>query len=387
MKKNNEDRLPLFLRGGWTTVFSSFVCVILGIVLGYVVLLCINPAGAFDAICAIIKNFFYYNRFEKVLYYFASTLVKSVPLIFCALSVIFANKTGLFNIGAAGQYTVGAAAALWCALYWNCPWYLCCIAAFFAGAFYAAIIGILKAYRSVNEVISGIMLNWIALYLVNMLLTKVKDPMAALTLYLEDNAPSAMLPTLGFGNFFGNNGYIGIAVLIAPLAAVLVWVILNKTKFGYELRATGYNPNAAFYCGMKQKRNTVLSMAVAGGLAGIGAAMLYLTDIEQWATSGSVLPSVGFDGIAAAFLGGLSPIGAIFSSYFIKHITLGGMYVDKSIYSTQTANLICSSIIYFCAFVQFFRFLAMRLYKKRKREKKEAQSVCDKPSGKGERKI
>ena len=104
--------------------------------------------------------------------------------------------------------------------------------------------------------------------------------------------------------------------------AIVVWVLLEKTKFGFELRATGMNKNAAKYCGMKEKRNTIVTMMIAGGLAGLGAAVFYLSGIETWMVQQTTVPGMGFNGIAAAFLGGLHPIGAIFSSYFIQHITV-----------------------------------------------------------------
>ena len=147
---------------------------------------------------------------------------------------------------------------------------------------------------------------------------------------------------------------------------------LEKTKLGYELRATGCNKFAAKYCGMKEKRNIILTMAIAGGLAGMGAATLFLTGFEQWQVTQSAVPAMGFNGIAAAFLGGLNPIGAIFSSYFIQHITNGGAYVDKTMYSAQISDLISALIIYLCGFVLFFKvFMNSRL--DRRDEKRRAK--------------
>ena len=134
-----------------------------------------------------------------------------------------------------------------------------------------------------------------------------------------------------------------------------MWVVLNKTRLGYELRATGLNKNAAKYCGMQDRKNIVLTMAIAGGLAGIGAAMLYLTGLQQWSVTQSSVPSMGFNGIAAAFLGGLNPIGTIFSSLFIQHITDGGSFLDMRVYSAEISDFISSLIIYLCSFVLFFK--------------------------------
>ncbi len=152
-----------------------------------------------------------------------------------------------------------------------------------------------------------------------------------------------------------------------------MWVVLEKTKFGYELKATGFNKHAAKYCGMREKRNIILTMMIAGGLAGFGAGIFYLTGIEQWMVQQTSVPAMGFNGIAAAFLGGLHPVGTIFSSYFIQHITSGGTYVDKTMYCTQISDLISAFIIYLCGFVLFFKIWLNRFLDKRdeKRAAKE----------------
>ena len=135
-----------------------------------------------------------------------------------------------------------------------------------------------------------------------------------------------------------------------------MWVVLEKTRFGYELRATGNNKNAAKYCGMAEKRNIILTLVISGALAGMGAAMLYLTGYEQWQCSTSSVPGMGFNGIAAAFLGGLNPFGTILASFFIQHITAGGAYVDKTMYCAQISDLISAIIIYLCGFVLFMKY-------------------------------
>ena len=198
------------------------------------------------------------------------------------------------------------------------------------------------------------MLNWISLYSVNMLLSQVKDGSTPYTKLLFSYNKSAMLPTAGLNELF-HNKYMTIGVPLAILMAILVWVILSKTKFGYELKATGSNKQAAKYCGMKEKRNIIVTMMIAGGLAGFGAGVFYLSGIEQWMVQQTSVPAMGFNGIAAAFLGGLHPIGTLFASYFIQHITSGGTYVDTTLYCTQISDLISAFIIYLCAFVFFFK--------------------------------
>ena len=362
MKKN------IWKNNGIQSLLASMACVVLGMLLGYIVLLFINPDGAGEAVATIIKNFLTYSRPETQAKYFGNTLVKTAPLLMCALAILFAYKVGLFNIGVAGQYCAGIAVSLYAALAWHWGWLPCMLLAMLGGAVLGTISGLLKSYCNVNEVISGIMLNWITLYLTNMLLTKVKEDTSPYTYVLQHNNPSAVLPSLGLGRFFNNNQYVGLAIPLAVLIAIVVWVVLEKTRFGYELRATGNNKNAAKYCGMAEKRNIILTLAISGMLAAMGASMLYLTGYEQWQCSTSSVPGMGFNGIAAAFLGGLNPIGTILASFFIQHITAGGAYVDKSMYCAQISDLISAIIIYLCGFVLFMKY-AMNSAIARKEEK------------------
>ena len=370
MKKN------LLKSSAVQSLIASLICIVLGLLIGYIVLLFINPAGAGDAIMTVIKNFFTYNRSETQLKYLGSTLVKTAPLLMCALSVLFAYKVGLFNIGAAGQYVAGACACLYAALGWGWSWLPCMLFAILAGAAFGAIVGLLKSYCNVNEVISGIMLNWIALYTTNMILTDVKEVASPYTYQIKSAGPDAILPSLGLDKLFSNNEYVTIAIPLAIIIAILVWVVLEKTKFGYELKATGFNKNAAKYCGMNEKRNIIITLAIGGAFAAVGASFLYLTGYEQWNCSTSSVPAMGFNGIAAAFLGGLNPIGSILSSYFIQHITVGGAYVDKTLYSSQISDLISAIIIYLCGFVFFMKYaLNKYLAKKEEKDALKAQSA------------
>ena len=350
MKKN------LFKNNGVQSLLASLACVVLGLLIGYIVLLFINPNGAGEAIAAVMKNFLNYSKSATQAKYLGNTLVKTAPLLLCALSILFSYKVGLFNIGAAGQYCAGVALSLYAALAWGWGWLPCMLLAMLGGMVLGAISGLLKSYCNVNEVISGIMLNWIVLYLTNMLLTNVKEETSPYTFVLAHKNPSAVLPTLGLGSLLNNNQYVGLALPLSILAAVLVWVVLEKTRFGYELRATGNNKNAAKYCGMAEKRNIILTLVISGALAGMGAAMLYLTGYEQWQCSTSSVPGMGFNGIAAAFLGGLNPFGTILASFFIQHITAGGAYVDKTMYCAQISDLISAIIIYLCGFVLFMKY-------------------------------
>lgn len=214
------------------------------------------------------------------------------------------------------------------------------------------------------------MLNWISLYSINMLLSQVKDGSTPYTKLLFSYNKSAMLPTAGLNELF-HNKYMTIGVPMSVIVAIIVWVVLQKTKFGFELKATGINKLAAKYCGMREKRNIIVTMMISGGLAGFSAGIFYLSGIEQWMVQQTSVPGMGFNGIAAAFLGGLNPIGTIFASYFIQHITSGGTYVDTTTYCTQISDLISAFIIYLCAFVFFFKIWFNRyLDKKEERNAK-----------------
>ena len=383
MKKN------IFKSGGFQSLLASLLCIVLGLFLGYLVLLLINPAGAGEAILTVIKNFMTYNRPASQLKYFGNTLVKTAPLLMCALSVLFAYKVGLFNIGAAGQYTLGAFGALYCAIVLQWPWYLCLLAAMLFGAIWGALPGIFKAYLNINEVITAIMFNWIGLYMVNdIMYGKGKSPMYDLastkTYSLRKAAPQAMIPSLGMSELFGKLQSVTIAIFIAIFFAIIVYVILNKTAFGYELRACGFNKNAARYAGINEKRSIILSMIIAGALAGFGAGLYYLSNAAQWIPGDSTaLPSEGFDGISVALLASSDPIAAIFSAIFISHISTGGGFMNASLFPPEIADIISGIIIYLCAFSLLFKNLIVTLFTgKHKKAPEPAKTDAKKPDGK-----
>ncbi|MCR5155223.1 MAG: ABC transporter permease [Butyrivibrio sp.] len=351
-KKSSEGFLS---KPAVQSTLAALLCIVIGLLVGYVALLIINPAGATEAIITILKNYFTYPTKAAAMKYLGNTLVKAAPLLMCALSIQFCYQAGLFNIGAAGQYVAGAGAALFCALQLKLPWIVCLFAALIAGGIFGIIVGLLKSYLNVNEVISGIMLNWIGLYTVNMLLSGVKETASPYTVQVASVNKGALLPSLGMEKLFSNNKYVTIAIPLAILIAILLKVILSMTVFGYEIKATGIAKDAAKYSGMKEKRNVIITLFIGGALAGLGAAFLFLTGYEQWSVTQSSVPSMGFNGIAATFLGGLDPIGTIFASYFIQHITSGGSYLDKNIYPSQISDFISAIIIYLCGFVLFFK--------------------------------
>ena len=375
-----KEKKSILTNGLFQSIVSAIICILLGLLVGYLVLLAINPAGAGKAIQAIVKNYLNYPTKMAQMKYLGNTLVKTAPLLMCALSINFCYKVGLFNIGAAGQYVVGIGACLYGALALKWSWLPCMLLALAAGALWGLIVGLLKAYRNVNEVISGIMLNWIGLYLVNTLLSNVKESTSPYTYALGKTNKAAMLPGGGLPAVFSNNGYVTIAIPLSIIIAVLIEILLTKMKFGYELRATGFNKEAARYAGMNEKRNLIMTLVIGGALAGLGAAFYYLSGYEQWEVTTSSVPGMGFNGIAATFLGGLNPIGTIFASYFLQHIMSGGSYLDKNIYPSQIADQITAIIIYLCGFVLFMKTVMNRMAAS-KNEKKLRRTGAESKKG------
>ncbi len=338
------------------SVAASLICIVIGLLLGTVVLAIINAEHAIgDGLLVILQSGLKSPR------NMGTVLANAAPLIMTGLSVGFAFKTGLFNIGAAGQYTLGAFGALYCAIVLQLPWYLCLLAAMVLGAVWGAIPGFFKAYMNINEVITSIMFNWIGLYMVNdIMYGKGQSPMYDLattkTFSLRKVAKGSMIPSCGMSDMFGKLQSVTIAIFIAIFFALVVYIVLNKTTFGYELKACGFNKNAAQYAGINDKRNIILSMTIAGALAGVGAGLYYLSTVAEWNPQVSTaLPAIGFNGISAALLACSNPIGTVFSSLFISYITVGGTKLSTQYYTKEIADVITALIIYLCAFSMLFK--------------------------------
>lgn len=367
------------LNSSITSVLAALLCILIGLVVGFLVLLAINPAHAWgDGFVRILKG-----GFHDAPYGVGKELANAAPLIMTGLSVAFAFKTGLFNIGAAGQYTLGAYGALYCAIMLKLPWFVCLIAATILGGIWGAIPGFFKAYFNINEVITSIMFNWIGLYLVNEIIYGrgsgvMYDAHNTRTWKLATNAPQAQIPSCGMSELFHTSNTT-IAIFLAIIVAIVVWVVLEKTTFGYELKAVGLNKNAARYAGINEKKNVILSMTIAGALAGFGAGLFYLSGGGEWNPLNSTsLPAMGFNGIATALLANSNPIGTIFSSLFISHISVGGAYLPTKYFPSEIADLISGIIIYLCAFSMLFR----TLFEKKLIHKKDTANANAEPAAK-----
>lgn len=337
----------------------TILAIVLGIIIGSIILLIsgTNPVEAYKVI--------FLGAFGKPKY-ISWTIVKAVPLILTGLSVAFAFNTGLFNIGAEGQYIVGSIGALVVGLLLGLPPVIHGLVALLVGALcgylWGAIVGILKAKFQVNEVISSIMMNWIAFYLSNYLLS-----FPILRSIESDNSypikQSASIKIAGAWKMSESgraylaqhkflkdilNPPINFGIIIAIIAALVVWYILKKTTLGYELRAVGFNEKAAEYGGIDINKSIVKSMGIAGILAGLAGAITVLGvsgDIGIMAAQ----EGYGFDGMAVALIAGNNPLGTIPAALLYAGLTYGGGKLTTIGTYSEVVNIIIGIMILFIA--------------------------------------
>ena len=353
---------------GTSSLFSAIMAIAVGLLFGLVILLISNFKNAFPALITIIKGGFTDGTTGM-----GQVLYMATPIIMTGLSVGFAFKTGLFNIGASGQFTAGAFVAVYIGIKWtflppSIHWIVALLGAIIAGALWGMVPGILKALANVNEVITSIMMNYIGIYLVNMLIVKsIYDPLKNQT---KSVAKSAIIPRGGLDKLFGVNN-MNIGIFIAILVVSIIYIVLTKTTFGYELKACGHSPNASQYAGINDKRNIILSMVIAGALAGLGGGLLYLSGSGKYMQVIDILAPEGFNGISVALLGMSNPIGILFAGLFIAHIKVGGYNIQLFNYSTEIIDIIIAVIIYCGAFALMFKNLIYKLTRRNKLEKEE----------------
>jgi len=361
-----------------SSAVSSLIAIVVGLLAGFLILLISNPANAFQGLWIILKGGF--NNGAKgvgqVLYY-------ATPIIVTGLSVGFAFKTGLFNIGAPGQLMVGGFVSVLVGV--NCEflgafhWVVALLAGMAAGGLWALIPGIFKARFNVNEVISCIMLNYIGMYGINYLIKNMKGPNGYLIYDQLKNqtmnvATTAAIPKFGLDKIFYNmrGNYVDVSsvnggIIIAIVLAVIIYIVLQKTTFGYELKACGLNKDASRYAGINENRAIVLSMVIAGALSGVAGALMYLAPASGLHIHvQEVLSAEGFNGIPVALLGLSNPIGIIFAGLFVAYINVGGSYLQNLQYMKEVIDIIIAIIIYFSAFSLFVRGIISRIGKKRR---------------------
>lgn len=348
-KKNKLSEL-----NGVSSILASLMAIVAGLIFGLIILLISNSKEAWPAFLTVLAGGFTEGAsgIGQVIYF-------ATPIIMTGLSVGFAFKTGLFNIGASGQFTCGAFVAIYIGVKWTflppgIHWLIALLGAMIAGAIWGAGPGILKAFFNVNEVITSIMMNYIGMYLVNMGI--VKTVYDALKNQSKPVAQSAVLPKAGLDKLF-NTGNLNIGIIIAILSVIIVYIILQKTTFGYELRACGSNKDAGKYAGINEKKNIILSMVIAGALSGLGGGLLYLSGSGKHLQVLDILAPEGFSGISVALLGMSHPIGILFSGLFIAHLTVGGFNIQLYNFVPEIIDMIIAVIIYCGAFSLLFKQL------------------------------
>lgn len=342
----------LMSKDGFASAMSSVTAIVVGLLVGVVIIVVSNPSQALNGISSMLFGALSDLKNTGQIFYFAT------PIILTGLSVGFANKTGLFNIGGPGQFIVGAYVAVLIGVKLTLPaplawshWIIAIICAAIAGAIWGSVPGILKAYYNVNEVITCIMMNYIGMYFVNYLVKlTVFDNLRNQSLMVKS---SAVVPKLGLDKIFSSglsSSSINAGIFIAILMGIVVNIVLTKTKFGFELKACGYNRDASKYAGINENKSIVLSMVIAGALCGIGGALLYLAGSGKGIEVVDVLAVEGFNGIPVSLLGLNNPIGIIFAGIFIAYLTVGGSTMQLYGFVPQVIEIITSVIIYFSAF-------------------------------------
>ena len=408
MKTNRFS--DLWHRDGTRSVLASLISILIGLAAGSLIILligCFNKnlglKSAWDGIRLVVLGLFSTGRNASGALTFGfnpasigNMLFRATPVILTGLSVAVANKTGLFNIGAAGQYLMGTAATLFIAL--GVPstamaipgvnpssippilvWLLALLGGMLAGALWGAIPGLLKALLNINEVIACIMTNWIAANVVTWMFdgsnfkNMVENTKSGYVYKTTINGVAT--PKLGLDKLFPGSQING-GIIIAILLAILVCILLSRTTLGYELKACGSNRFAARYAGIHDKRNIVLSMAIAGALAGAAGSLYYLSGNTEfyWSTYQS-LPAAGFNGIPVALLAVSNPIGVIFSGIFMSMLDISGLQLTNlTAYNEYITDVIIAVIVYLAAFSLVIK---LWLGGKRRRRAKAVSTAAD----------
>ena len=342
-----------------SNVFYTLIAIVIGFIIGAIFLAAagISPAVAYGKLLSGI-----FGKTKFMIW----TLVYASPLIFTGLSVAFSFRTGVFNIGAEGQFVVGSLAACAVGILVDLPPVIhalvCILAAAAAGFLWSYIVGIMKVKRGIHEVLSFIMFNWIAFYLSNYcvnldILHKEGDGEA--TKNVLDSArilfPKGVCDALGCNS--ANWGFI-----FAVVAAVAIWVIIEKTTLGYRLKAVGFNKDAAIYGGINADQSILTALGISGALAGIGGAVQLLgmgARISQFAGQ----EGFGFDGITVALIAGSNPLGCIISGIFYGAMKYGGSKLTMVGAPEEVIQIIMGCVVIFIAISQVFKNIFKNLAK------------------------
>lgn len=406
MKENGSTLLQ---KEGTKSVLASLIAILIGLAVGAIIILIVgifNPSlgikGALEGVQLVFGGLFSTGRNAAgtLTFGFNSTnmgnmLFRATPLILTGLSVAVAFKTGLFNIGAPGQYLMGTAATLILAL--SIPtsvvpaplvWVIAFVGGSLAGAIWGCIPGLVKAFLNINEVLACIMTNWIAANLVTWVFDN-GSLFANLQNHVENTKTAYIYKTsfngvqtakLGLDKIFPGSQVNG-GIVVAIIIAILIFVLMTKTTLGYQLKACGANRHAARYAGIADKRNIVLSMAIAGALSGAAASLYYLSGNTEfyWTSAYQTLPATGFNGIPVALLAASHPIGVIFAGCFMSMLDIVGLQLTNlTAYNEYITDVIIAIIVYLSAFSLVIRMLISGR-KKRKNAKVETVTATTEP--------
>ncbi len=387
----SEKLSNLWRKDGTKSVASSLISILVGLAVGAIIILIMGVASdnlglrsAWEAIRLEFLGLFSTGRGDGGSLTFGfnpvnmgNMLFRATPLILTGLSVAVAYKTGLFNIGAPGQYLMGTAATLMLAL--GIPtsavpaplvWVIAFVGGILAGAIWGCIPGLVKAFLNINEVLACIMTNWIAANLVSWVFDgssfrNTTENTKSAYIYMTSHN-GVQTAKMGLDSIFPNSQVNG-GILIAIVIAILMYILMNKTTLGYQLKACGSNRHAARYAGIADKRNIVLSMAIAGGLSGAAAALYYLSGNTEffWNTYQS-LPDTGFNGIPVALLAVSNPIGVIFTGCFMSMLDIVGQQITNlTPYNEYISDVIVATIVYLSAFSLLIKMLLTGRRKKK----------------------
>ena len=355
---NNEEKKytnPIsrfFHNDSGINFLSSAFAILAGILFSFFLMLAFEPGDAFEGVGIILSA-----GFREGMSSLGNVVVKATPIILTGLSIGFAFKTGLFNIGATGQLTMGAFTSIYIGVHWTflpgySHWMVAVLGAILVGAIWGVIPGLLKAFFNVHEVVATIMLNYIAMYSVSRLVQDfVFEPLKSES---QSVHPNAVIPRMFLDKIFPDSSVTG-GFWLALLAVVIIYIVLNKTTFGFQLKAVGHNKDAAKYAGINEKMSVVYAMAIAGALAGLAGAVIYLTTSGAHISTTYILQPEGFDGIAVALLGLSNPFGILGAGLFLGYIKVAGLYLQTLTFKKEIIDIIISAIIYLSALSIVFR--------------------------------
>ena len=399
----------LWDKDGTKTVLASLLSILIGLVVGTLIVIIVGltkdsipNSGIWDGVRLVFAGILSTGRDAAGSLTFGfhpqnmgNMLFRATPLIMTGLSVAVAYKTGLFNIGAPGQYLMGTLATLMIALgipSTSCPawviWILAFLGGCLAGALWGAIPGALKAFLNINEVLACIMTNWLAANIVTWafdvsnfknVVENTKTAYIYKTSFNHVATPKMLMDKL-FPGSQANGGF-----WIAVIIAIAMYVLINKTTLGYELKACGSNRNAARYAGINDKRNIILSMAIAGALSAGGAALYWLAGNTEfyWSTY-QTLPAEGFNGIPVALLAANNPIGVIFTAVFMAMLKIVGTQLTGfTAYNEYITDVIIAVIVYLSAFSLLIRNLISGKRHKEKKAPKAEKKETNQKGGEG----